>query len=299
MRPRASWTAKTAALTLTAGLVATASGPPGVALAASGSPALTARGGAAGTGQVAGQAALAGDVCGDAGALLGIVGAACRNAALVGSPAAAPIQAGQSAGGAGRAAASQGSGPGTGRGPSQGAAPGTAPGTTKNLGTTVGQVVQRAVAPITAVLGPGGPVPVLKTVPALAPVTAVTGALSWSRVAGAAGPAAPGTDRAPGNAPATHAGDTNVPAATQLAGLGALPGLADLPSAGPASAPARHGAQGGGIPMPGTALSAASSGMSSGSFAALVVGALLAGVSALKIAGRRARDRKAGIGAVL
>ena len=271
MRPRASWTAKTAALTLTAGLVATASGLPGVALAASGSPALTARGGAAGTGQVAGQAALAGDVCGDAGALLGIVGAACRNAALVGSPAAAP----------------------TGRGPSQGAAPGTAPGTTKNLGTTVGQVAQRAVAPVTAVLGPGGPVPVLKTVPALAPVTAVTGALSWSRVDGAAGPAAPGTDRTPGNAPATHAGDTNVPAAPQLAGLGALPGLADLPSAGPASAPARHGAH----PMPGTALSAASSGMSSGSFAALVVGALLAGVSALKIAGRRARDRKAGIGA--
>jgi len=267
MRPRASWTAKTAALTLTAGLVATASGLPGVALAASGSPALTARGGAAGTGQVAGQAALAGDVCGDAGALLGIVGAACRNAALVGSPAAAP----------------------TGRGPSQGAAPGT----TKNLGTTVGQVAQRAVAPVTAVLGPGGPVPVLKTVPALAPVTAVTGALSWSRVDGAAGPAAPGTDRTPGNAPATHAGDTNVPAAPQLAGLGALPGLADLPSAGPASAPARHGAH----PMPGTALSAASSGMSSGSFAALVVGALLAGVSALKIAGRRARDRKAGIGA--
>jgi len=99
-----------------------------------------------------------------------------------------------------------------------------------------------------------------------------------------------------GNTPgAGGAGDTNVPAASQLAGLGALPGLADLPSAGPASAPARHGAH----PMPGTALSAASSGMSSGSFAALVAGALLAGVSALKIAGRRARDRKAGIGVVL
>jgi hypothetical protein len=56
---------------------------------------------------------------------------------------------------------------------------------------------------------------------------------------------------------------------------------------------------GGGNPIPGTALSAANSGMSSDSFAALAVGALLAGASALKIAGRRARDRKAGIGVAL
>jgi hypothetical protein len=102
----------------------------------------------------------------------------------------------------------------------------------------------------------------------------------------------------PAKRPRHGAGDTNVPAATQLAGLGALPGLADLPSAGPASTPARNGAQGGGIPMPGTALSAASSGVSSDSFAALAIGALLAGASALKIAGRRSRDRKAGIGVV-
>jgi hypothetical protein len=152
-------------------------------------------------------------------------------------------------------------------------------------------VVQRAVAPLTAVLGAGGSVP--KSVPTLTPVTAGNGAPS-SRVAGASGASAPGTDRTSGHAPAI-AGDTNVPAATQLAGLGALPGLADLPSAGPAGTPARNGAQGGGIPMPGTALSAASSGMSSDSFAALAVGALLAGASALKIAGRRARDRKAGL----
>jgi lactate dehydrogenase-like 2-hydroxyacid dehydrogenase len=51
--------------------------------------------------------------------------------------------------------------------------------------------------------------------------------------------------------------------------------------------------------MPGTALSVANiPGMSSDSFAALAVGALLAGASALKIAGRRVRDRKAGIGVV-
>jgi hypothetical protein len=56
---------------------------------------------------------------------------------------------------------------------------------------------------------------------------------------------------------------------------------------------------GGGNPIPGTALSAANSGMSSDSFAALAVGALLAGASALKIASRRSRDRKAGIGVAL
>jgi hypothetical protein len=80
-----------------------------------------------------------------------------------------------------------------------------------------------------------------------------------------------------------------------------LPGLADLPSlAGLATMPALNGQSGGGIPMPGTALSAATSpGMSSDSFAALAVGALLAGASALKIAGRRARDRKAGTGGAI
>jgi hypothetical protein len=52
--------------------------------------------------------------------------------------------------------------------------------------------------------------------------------------------------------------------------------------------------------MPGCALSAAdASGMSSDSFAALAIGALLAGAAALKIASRRARDRKAGIGATI
>jgi hypothetical protein len=161
-------------------------------------------------------------------------------------------------------------------------------------------VAQRAVAPVTAVLGASGTAPVLMTMPTLAPLTAVTGDAPASRTSGAAGASAPGTDSTTGDKPAARAGDTNVPAATQLAGLGALPGLADLPSsAGLASTPARNGAMGGGNPMPGTALSAANSGMSSDSFAALAVGALLAGASALKIAGRRARDRKAGIGVVL
>lgn len=274
MRLWASWTAKTAVFSLAAGLAATAAGSaawaaPGsgasaarggsAALAARGDgPALAARGGAIGSGQVTAQTALAGDVCRDAGALLGVVGAACQSMTLVASPAPAPAQ-------------------------------GAVRNSGRDLAATVGQVIQRAVVPVTAVLSPGGSGPALST----APLTAVGGAPS-SRSTGADGVSAPGTDRT-SSPPAARAGDTNVPAATQLAGLGALPGLADLPSAGPASTPARNGAPGGGIPMPGTALSAASSGVSSDSFAVLAVGALLAGASALKIAGRRSRDRKAGL----
>jgi len=146
------------------------------------------------------------------------------------------------------------------------------PATGTGSGGTVAGVIQRAVTPVTSVLGVTGP-----TAPA-------PRGLTGERVR-----------RTFGNPPgASGAGDTNVPAASQLAGLGALPGLADLPSlAGLASMPAPNGVTVGGVPIPGTALSAAStSGMSSDSFAALAVGALLAGASALKIAGRRARDRK-------
>ena len=143
-------------------------------------------------------------------------------------------------------------------------------------GGTAAGAIQRAVAPVASVLG----------VAARAPR-----GLTGERVRSV-------FDNQPS---ASGAGDTNVPAASQLAGLGALPGLADLPSlAGLANMPALNGVSGGGMPMPGTALSAAStSGMSSDSFAALAVGALLAGASALKIAGRRARDRKAGFGALI
>jgi hypothetical protein len=288
MRPWASWTAKTAVLTLTAGLAATVGGLSGVALAASGSSAVLA---ASGGGAAASQAGMSGDVCSDAGALLGLADAACRSVTLPGLPGAGTAQ-------TARSAASQGAGLGSvpasqGTAASQGTGPGVDP--------AVSQVVQRAVAPVTAVLGAtAGTVPGLKTVPVVAPLTAVTGNPSTSRIAGTGGVSEPGTDGTSPHAPATRAGDTNVPAATQLAGLGALPGLADLPSsAGLASTPARNGAMGGGNPIPGTALSAANSGMSSDSFAALAVGALLAGASALKIAGRRARDRKAGIGVAI
>jgi hypothetical protein len=281
MRPWASWTAKTAVLTLAGGLAATAGGLSGVALAASGGSAAlaavdsgaSASDSGASASQAAAPAGMPDDVCSDAGALLGLADAACQSVALPGVPGAGAAQTGRPAAGPGNASAGQGAGQG--------------------VDATVGQVAQRAVAPVTSVLGAAGSVPAVKT----APLTAVTGHRPTSWTTGTGGASASRTDSTTGNTPAARAGDTNVPAATQLAGLGALPGLADLPSsAGLASTPARNGAMGGGNPIPGTALSAANSGMSSDSFAALAVGALLAGASALKIASRRTRDRKAGIG---
>jgi len=164
-------------------------------------------------------------------------------------------------------------------------------------------VIQRTVAPVTSVLGVNAPAGTgsFSSGP-LAGLQQMSGLAPLATAPAPRGLAGDSTSSIFGNTPgAGGAGDTNVPAASQLAGLGALPGLADLPSlAGLANTPAPNGVSGGGIPMPGTALSAANtSGMSSDSFAALAVGALLAGASALKIAGRRARDRKAGFGVAI
>src|SRR5579859_119133 len=103
------------------------------------------------------------------------------------------------------------------------------------------------------------------------------------------------------NAPGLGAGTTDNPAAARQNDLATLPGLAELPSLnGLTSASAGQGTPGGSTLMPSSALSAADvAGMSSDSFAALAIGALLAGAAALKIASRRARDRKAGIGAAI
>ena len=177
------------------------------------------------------------------------------------------------------------------------------PATGTRSGSTAAGVIQRAVAPVTSVLGVTGPAGTgsFGSGP-LAGLQPMSGLAPLATAPAPRGLAGERVRRTSGNPPgASGAGDTNVPAASQLAGLGALPGLADLPSlAGLANMPARDGVTGGGIPMPGTAMSAANtSGMSSDSFAALAVGALLAGASALKIAGRRARDRKAGFGAMI
>jgi hypothetical protein len=87
----------------------------------------------------------------------------------------------------------------------------------------------------------------------------------------------------------------------QLAGLGTLPGLASLPTLAGLTEPALHGLDGGTAQLPANTLSAFTSsvdagGMSSNSFVTLAIGSLLAGATALKLAGRRSRAGKTGNG---
>ena len=216
MRPWASWTAKTAVLTLTAGLAATARRLSGVALAPAAGAALAAgRGGGRRPGR------RAGDVCSDAGALLGIVGAACRNVPL------------------GRLARGR-RGQGVRHRGVRGRRPTPAAGPAKAARDGPGQPGRRRDRQ------PGGPA---GRGPGHRGARSHRGGRAGAQDGARAGPAHR-RDRRPVDVPdrrggrrvragvrrhlctrARHrAGDTNVPAATQLAGLGALPGLADLPS---------------------------------------------------------------------
>jgi hypothetical protein len=166
------------------------------------------------------------------------------------------------------------------------------------VGSPARTLIEHVAAPA-SVLGSAGPLAGLGPVSGL---TSFSGAASPEilglRAAGASA-SAPGASRTfnASSGATSGTGSAGVPDASQLAGLGALPGLADLPSlAGLANMPALNGESGSATPMPGTTLSAAgAAGLSSNSYAALAVGSLLAGAFALKITGRRARDRKAGI----
>jgi hypothetical protein len=278
MLPWASWTAKTALLA--AGFAAAGGGGlSGVALAGTG-------GGTSGDASVLSNnqflvpISIPASICGNAGALLGVARAACLGGATASLPAHGPPQTGRSGMSSGNVSVGSdnqvsipvsipldvcGNAAAVLGDSTAGCAGGAMTGSTNNrsAGSVIpGRAIQSAAAPVTSALGPG-------------------------------------SGRTFDNTPSagSGAGDANVPTASQLVGLGALRGLADLPSlAGLANMPALNGVMGGGIPMPGTALSAADApGMSSDSFAALAVGALLAGASALKIAGRRARDRRAGL----
>ena len=188
--------------------------PAGVALAASG--------GGAVSDQSATAAGIPGDICADTGALLGIAGAACRNVAPA-APAAAPP----------RSPAARA--PTAGRRERHGRSRGESGyGRERLTPESAGPSVRSSRRPwrrSRAVLGAvTGSAPVLKALPVLVPLTAVTGSFAGvpRRRGGAARPRR--GQPAPHHPPAaTGAGDTNVPAATQLAGLGALPGLADLP----------------------------------------------------------------------
>ena len=327
MRPWASWTAKTALLA--AGFAAAGGGGlSGVALAGTG-------GGTSGSPSVLSNnrllapVSIPASICGNAGALLGIARAGCLGGAIASLP--APGRPQTSLSGTGSRNVSVGSGNQISTPVSipldvcgnaaavlgdstAGCAGGAMTGSTNDRsagGVTPGSATQSAVAPVTSALGAAGPLAGLQPVSGLTPLSGLTGSTDSNGhpatpgISGAGGMSAlvPGSGRTFDNTPSagSGAGDANVPTASQLVGLGALRGLADLPSlAGLANMPALNGVTGGGIPMPGTALSAAyAPGMSSDSFAVLAVGALLAGASALKIAGRRARDRKAGIGVAI
>lgn len=280
MRPWARWIAKTALVA--AGFAAAGGGLAGVAFAGSGG---ADSGGAATSGmpginQVTAPAGMPVTLCGVAGAMLGIAGADCQGGAQVVSG--LPASAGPAAPGLRSAGSARGNLLAEGRN-------GTIANTAINHSAR--ELISDAAAPAASALGSSaGPLAGLAPVSGLTYVAAAAGA-GYSPNTYVA--AVAGAGNSPGAGPASgRAGHANFLAAPQLLGLGALPGLADLPSLGGlATMPALNGTSGTGI---GTAPSA--SGMSSDSFAALAAGALLAGASAVKIAVRRARDRKAGIG---
>lgn len=330
MRPWAEWTAKAALAAV--GFAAVGGGLSGVALAGPGGSVASGSSSVLSGNKVIASVSIPADVCRNAGALLGIAGAGCsggstavtRLPAAVGSAMAGTPVAGRAlpgmTGGNGNVSAGSGNGVTVGvsapvnvcgsaaavlGGSTTGCAGGAATGNTGNTDNRpAGTVIQHAVVPVTAALGSVG-------APAGLPVSGLTGGTSntgpLARTPGLAGAGGPAGGAGSGStftsspSAGSGLGGTNVPTAAQLVGLGTMPGLADLPSlAGLANLPALNGETGGGVPLPGTVLSAANAaGMSSNSFAALAVGALLAGASALKIAGRRVRDRKAGIGVAI
>jgi hypothetical protein len=274
MRPWARWTARTALVAVVS--AAAGGGLSGIAFAGTGGDGTGSGGSSASTPLLGGNGLLAplgipDAVCSDTSALLGIAVAGCRSGAVASfeKPRAAD-------GGAVRGA----------RGSvSTGAAATAATAAAAGAGAAAGVAGADPRGVKNADRGAG---------------SAGTGFFS----AGTSGPDSSALRQTFGdtlNAPGLGAGTTDNPAASRQNGLATLPGLAELPSLnGLTSASAGQGTPGGSTLMPSSALSAADvAGMSSDSFAALAIGALLAGAAALKIASRRARDRKAGIGATI
>jgi hypothetical protein len=326
MRPWAEWTAKTA---LTAAVFAAAGGGlSGAAFAGTsgGSPS------GLGNNLINAPASIPADVCGIAGALIGIATADCGGGATAVThlPATGGSPSAGSAGGnlipSGNTVNIPVSVPATVCGAAASLAGQStarcAGGASASIKTdpSGGLFIHHAATPKASALGStADPLAGLGPVSGLTLVSGLTGSGGGAPGLGASGLGASGfgvygfggdPESGPGLGSSSDqpfsvspgagsgAGGAGDPSASQLVGLGILPGLGDLPSlAGLANMPALTGQSGGGIPLPGTALTAATtSGMGSDSFAALAVGSLLAGASALKIAGRRARDRKAGIG---
>jgi len=288
----------------------------GAALAGTGGIVPSASTSVLGTNNVTAPVGLSAGVCGIAGALLGIASADCRGGATtvthlpgrdfsgtagadsgrgteVGSGNAVSIPVSVPADVCGDAAGVLGS--------STARCAGGASSTT--VGSPARTLIEHVAAPLASVLGPAGPMAGLGPVSGLTSFSGVVSPEMHGLRAAGASASAPRAGRTfdASSGASSGTGGAGVPDASQLVGLGTLPGLADLPSlAGLANMPALNGESGSAIPMPGTTLSAANAaGMSSNSYAALAVGSLLAGASALKIAGRRARDRKAGMGVAI
>jgi hypothetical protein len=299
---------------LAAGFAAAGGGLSGAALAGTGGSGASGNASVLSGNRVTAPVSVPADVCGNAAALLGIASAGCRGGAAAATD--LPVTAGPSASGVTRGSVSVGSGNTVNipvntpadvcgnaaaiLGDSTAGCAGGANTVDTNI-RSAGTGIRGAVASAASAPGAAGPLAGLRPVSGLTSLSGVTSTGGPGRTSGLGRRSGSSStfNETPGVG--SGAGHANVPTAAQLAGLGALPALADLPSlAGLADMPALNGVTEGGIPMPGTALSAASvPGMNSDSYAALAVGALLAGASALKIAGRRARDRKAGIGVAI
>jgi hypothetical protein len=298
----AQWTAKT--VLVTTGFAAAGGGFAGVAFA-----------GTAGVTAVGNLSVLSGyqasipvsipvDICGNAAALLGIAVAGCQGGAEVVTHHGPAADYGRPAGGLSAGNLSVGSGNsveipvkiaanvcgnaiGHARAGCQGGAYVPADGSIEKAGPAAGGLSVGNDS-----VGSGNSVDAPVSVPAdiCGNAAAVLGA---SNVGCAGGAAIGGRHR-------DGAGDpSRLLSSTQLAGLGALPGVANLPTlAGLSELPLVNGLTSGSL-LPASTLSAFSSdvtsgGMSGNSFATLAIGALLAGAAALKIAGRRSRARKPG-----
>jgi hypothetical protein len=291
MRPWARWTARTALVAVVS--AAAGGGLSGIALAGTGGAGNSGSTTLLGGGGLLAPLNIPAEVCGDASALLGIAVAGCQGGTVASVEKTPAADGGVAQEGAAQDGAAQG---------------GT--GSSGSVSAGSGNRVHTPVSTPVDVCGNAVAVFGAASASCAGEVSTTSNGLGNSSASTVfSGTATPGPDSSALrqtfgdtlNAPGLGAGNPDNPAASQLAGLGTLPGLADLPSlTGLANQSASSGTTGSSTLMTTSALSAAdASGMSSDSYAALAIGALLAGAAALKIASRRARDRKAGIGATI
>jgi hypothetical protein len=296
MRPWARWTARTALVAVVS--AAAGGGLSGIALAGTGGAGNSGSTTLLGGGGLLAPLNIPAEVCGDASALLGIAVAGCPGGTVASVEKTPAADGGAAQDGAAQDGAAQ---DGAGQG-------GT--GSSGSVSAGSGNRVHTPVSTPVDVCGNAVAVFGAASASCAGEVSTTSNGLGNSSASTVfSGTATPGPDSSALrqtfgdtlNAPGLGAGNPDNPAASQLAGLGTLPGLADLPSlTGLANQSASSGTTGSSTLMTTSALSAAdASGMSSDSYAALAIGALLAGAAALKIASRRARDRKAGIGATI